>query len=84
MNGEMLYKMEDDHPLYHLEEKLECLEEDVSKLEGDNLLYYLEKEGLLKQIENDELFDWSFLRTIDGLDDYQRLIPQNYVSIFLH
>ena len=38
-------ELEDDHPLYLLAEKLECLEEDVTKLEGDQLLDYLEKGG---------------------------------------
>ncbi|CAL4902771.1 unnamed protein product [Urochloa decumbens] len=76
-NNEM--NLEDDHPLYLLEEKLECLEEDVTKMEGDQLLEYLHKEGLLRQIENNDIFDWSFLYlTVAGLDDYQRLVPQNY------
>ncbi|CAN6326803.1 unnamed protein product [Urochloa humidicola] len=42
-------------------------------------IIYLEKEGLLRQIENDDIFDWCFLyRTVAGLDDYQLLVPQNY------
>uniref|UniRef100_A0A0A9CPQ8 Uncharacterized protein n=1 Tax=Arundo donax TaxID=35708 RepID=A0A0A9CPQ8_ARUDO len=79
-NGETYNaELEDDHPLYHLEEKLECLEEDVTQLEGDHLLNYLHKEGLLRQIENDDIFDWAFpYLTVAGLDDYQRLVPQNY------
>ncbi|CAN6349810.1 unnamed protein product [Urochloa humidicola] len=75
-NNEM--NLEDDHPLYLLEEKLECLEEDVTKMGGDQLLEYLHKEGLLRQIENNDIFDWSFLYHIAGLNDYQRLVPQNY------
>ncbi|KAK3137414.1 hypothetical protein QOZ80_5BG0451900 [Eleusine coracana subsp. coracana] len=71
-------ELEDDHPLYHLVDKLECLGEDVTKLKGNRLLDYLHKKGLLREIENDEIFDWSFLRTVAGLDDYQRLVPQNY------
>jgi len=78
-------ELEDDHPLYLLAEKLECLEEDVTKLEGDQLLDYLEKEGLLRHIENNEIFDWSFLyHPTAGLDDYQRLVPHNYVSIIIY
>lgn len=78
-------ELEDDHPLYLLAEKLECLEEDVTKLDLDQLLEYLEKEGLLRQIENNMIFDWSFLyHPLVGLDDYQRLVPQNYVSVIMY
>lgn len=74
--------MENDQ-LCLLEEKLECLEDVVTKLEGIQLLTYLEKEGLLRQIENNDLFDWSFLYNIAGLDDYQRLVPENYVRMIM-
>ncbi|KAK3140633.1 hypothetical protein QOZ80_5AG0403570 [Eleusine coracana subsp. coracana] len=79
-NNDQIYnaELEDDHPLYHLVDKLESLGEDVTKLKGNHLLDYLHKEGLLREIENDEIFDWSFLRPVAGLDDYQRLVPQNY------
>ncbi|KAL6897921.1 hypothetical protein ACP4OV_006880 [Aristida adscensionis] len=65
--------------LYDLGEKLECLQEDVTKLKLDHLLEYLHKEGLLAEIKNDGIFGWSFhYCTIAGLDDYQRIVPQNY------
>ncbi|TVU17402.1 hypothetical protein EJB05_33437 [Eragrostis curvula] len=70
---------DDDHPLYHLEEEIECLEEDVTKLEGDYLLEYLDNKGLLGHIENDDIFGWSFhYCTVADCDDYQRIVPQNY------
>lgn len=75
--------LEDDYPLYHLEEKLKCLEEDKTKLEGDHILDYLDKEGLLMYFEKDDIFGWSFqYRAVATLDDYQRLVPENYVRIF--
>ncbi|TVU17397.1 hypothetical protein EJB05_33432 [Eragrostis curvula] len=77
-NVKLDVNLEDDHPLYHIAEILEQHEEVVTKLEGDHLLDYLETEGLLTQIENDDIFGWSLDCRVAGLDDYQRIVPQNY------
>jgi hypothetical protein len=69
---------------YRLEEKLKCFVEDETKLKRDHILDHLDKEGLLEYIEKDDTFDWSFqYRTVAALDDYQRLVPRNRVSIFI-
>ncbi|CAL4895532.1 unnamed protein product [Urochloa decumbens] len=71
-------ELEDDYHLCCLKEKLKCFVEDETKLDEDNILDCLDKEGLLGYIEEDVVFDWSFqYLTVAALDNYQRLVPQN-------
>ena len=74
----------DYHRLRCLKEKLKCFVEDETKLDGDHILDNLDKEGLIWYIKKDDMFDWSFqYLTAAALDDYQRLVPQNRVCIFI-
>lgn len=78
------YELEDDYHLCHLKEKLKCFVEDESKLDEDHILDYLDKEGLLAYIEKEDTLDWSFqYLAVAALDNYQRLVPQNSVRIFI-
>ena len=74
----------DYHRLRCHKEKLKCFVEDETKLDGDHILDNLDKEGLIWYIKKDDMFDWSFqYLTAAALDDYQRLVPQNRVCIFI-
>jgi len=82
--NELASVLEYDCYRYRLEEKLKCFVEDETKLRKNHVLDHLDKEGLLVYIEKDDTFDWSFqYRTVAALDDYQRLVPRNRVSIFI-